>query len=198
MLVAKNFGGKTSSGHSKWICACDCGKEVIVQASNLKSGNSKSCGCVSNETHGMSSSGAYKSWQAMLARCYSPKHPKFKNYGGAGILVCEYIRTSPVNLVDLIGDRPAGKTLDRINNKFGYNCGKCADCLRLGLELNIKWSSPIEQNQNRKTVLNITANGETHCVAEWARITGLSEGALRHRLKGRNKTPLFQPSSRKK
>ena len=29
-----------------WRCKCDCGKEVIVQSSNLINGNTKSCGCL--------------------------------------------------------------------------------------------------------------------------------------------------------
>ena len=27
-----------------WLCRCDCGREVPVRGSNLRSGNSKSCG----------------------------------------------------------------------------------------------------------------------------------------------------------
>ena len=29
-----------------WICRCDCGKEVLVTGKDLKSGNTKSCGCL--------------------------------------------------------------------------------------------------------------------------------------------------------
>lgn len=29
----------------EWICLCDCGKETIVRGNNLRSGNTKSCGC---------------------------------------------------------------------------------------------------------------------------------------------------------
>ena len=39
--------------HIRWDCTCDCGtKHVIVTTSSLKSGNSKSCGCLQKEkTH---------------------------------------------------------------------------------------------------------------------------------------------------
>lgn len=35
--------------HAKWYCQCDCGKCVLVQSSELKSGNIKSCGCFAKE-----------------------------------------------------------------------------------------------------------------------------------------------------
>lgn len=39
------------SGKKKimWLCKCDCGKEIIVAGPNLKSGNTKSCGCFHKE-----------------------------------------------------------------------------------------------------------------------------------------------------
>jgi len=36
----------TKAGKAKWICRCDCGTEHAVSANNLKTGDSKSCGCV--------------------------------------------------------------------------------------------------------------------------------------------------------
>lgn len=36
------YSGKSGS---RWYCKCDCGKLIIVAACNLKSGNTKSCGC---------------------------------------------------------------------------------------------------------------------------------------------------------
>jgi len=35
---------ETVKGHAKWKCKCDCGNEVIVDAGNLRSGHSQSCG----------------------------------------------------------------------------------------------------------------------------------------------------------
>ena len=33
------------NGRAMWKCRCECGKEVIVMGKNLRSGNTKSCGC---------------------------------------------------------------------------------------------------------------------------------------------------------
>lgn len=34
---------------SMWLCVCDCGRKTTVLGHNLKSGNTKSCGCLSNK-----------------------------------------------------------------------------------------------------------------------------------------------------
>jgi hypothetical protein len=41
---------RTRKGKLRWRCQCDCGAETIVQANHLKSGASKSCGCLARET----------------------------------------------------------------------------------------------------------------------------------------------------
>lgn len=41
---AENIGKKTA-----WVCQCDCGNKIIVIGSNLKSGHTQSCGCISKE-----------------------------------------------------------------------------------------------------------------------------------------------------
>lgn len=55
-LTGKRFGKltalqkvKTQNNHVIWECRCDCGKVVRVFRSNLTSGKTKSCGCISKE-----------------------------------------------------------------------------------------------------------------------------------------------------
>jgi len=43
--------GKNKWGQSFWLCRCDCGKEKIVSSANLKSEETKSCGCLSLEAN---------------------------------------------------------------------------------------------------------------------------------------------------
>ena len=36
--------------HTRWLCSCDCGNETIVAGARLKYGDTKSCGCLRDET----------------------------------------------------------------------------------------------------------------------------------------------------
>lgn len=45
-LTALSIAGHSPDRHNTWLCRCDCGKEVVVRAGNLASGDTKSCGCV--------------------------------------------------------------------------------------------------------------------------------------------------------
>lgn len=37
------------AGHALWLCECECGQRVEVIATNLKKGNTRSCGCLAIE-----------------------------------------------------------------------------------------------------------------------------------------------------
>lgn len=55
-LVGRRFGkltvmerdGVNKHRQALWKCACSCGNEVTVSTSTLKSGNTKSCGCLTH------------------------------------------------------------------------------------------------------------------------------------------------------
>jgi hypothetical protein len=68
----------------------------------------------------------YERWCGMKQRCYNPKHPSYKNYGGRGITVCEAWRTSFLQFVADMGSPPgAGYEVDREKNHLGYNPDNC-------------------------------------------------------------------------
>ena len=46
---AESHTTKSGQIKTRWICLCDCGKEVTVSASNLRQGKTKSCGCYRSE-----------------------------------------------------------------------------------------------------------------------------------------------------
>lgn len=48
MLTVLHRSSKIGDKRVKWICQCECGNLVDVQANNLKSGHTTSCGCVNS------------------------------------------------------------------------------------------------------------------------------------------------------
>lgn len=48
LLAVDRIGSR--AGHALWLCRCDCGKSTSVIATNLKRGNTTSCGCLAAES----------------------------------------------------------------------------------------------------------------------------------------------------
>lgn len=122
----------------KWLCRCDCGNETSVPTYSLKSGVTKSCGCIHREqlaarntTHGETDSRLNKVWRGMKARCNDKGATGYRNYGGAGVSVCEewqrfeaFRDWAMENGYD--PNAPRGKcTLDRIDPFGNYEPSNC-------------------------------------------------------------------------
>lgn len=141
MLTVLNFAGRQKKV-SLWNCRCECGTESVVQASNLKTGHTTSCGCSivhdGNRTHGMSTSGTYRSWVAMKRRCDNANYHEWHLYGGRGIRVCDRWKDSFEAFVEDMGIRPDGCTLDRKNVELGYSKDNC------------RWATHAEQAKNKR------------------------------------------------
>ena len=164
-------------GRLFWPCRCACGTERLVYASSLRSGASKSCGCLSREvtgeratTHGESGDPQYVAWTQMKARCHRPSSEKFAIYGGRGITVCDRWRESYAAFLEDMGPRPEGHSIDRIDVNGNYEPGNC------------RWATPREQGANLRKSRNLTRDGKTLCMSEWSRVTGLPIGTIFMRL----------------
>lgn len=90
--------------------------------------------------HNLCGTPTYRSWQGMIQRCTNPNNPRWLDYGGRGIGVCEKWKNFS-NFLDDMGVRPVGKSLDRKDNSLGYYPENC------------RWSSPIEQ---QNTIIPLT------------------------------------------
>lgn len=177
-VVSESIG--VSGNRRRMLCLvrCDCGNELTIKKNALKTGNTKSCGCLQRElaserlkTHGRTESKTYESWCCMIARCTNKNRNDYSRYGGAGIKVCGRWLNSFENFLADMGDRPDGMTIDRKDNSKGYFPGNC------------RWSTVKEQSRNTKRNVMITHGERTMCVIDWATELGMSHKALRARLK---------------
>ena len=137
----------------RWICLCQCGAIKSVEACELKSGKTKSCGCLNRQNiraakkHGLAKTSTYRVWANMIARCSNPKRPDFSRYGGRGISVCDRWRDFS-NFVADMGERPESLTLDRIDNNGNYEPENC------------RWATMSQQRRNQRTRSEIRAAAE--------------------------------------
>ena len=131
-------------GRAVWQCKCVCGAKARVLGQDLRRGKTRSCGCLVGRpvTHGHSVggqlSGTYRSWRSMLTRCRDPKSNRYQYYGGRGISVCDRWKESFKNFLVDMGERPAGKSLDRLDNDGNYEPSNC------------RWATPSEQRLNSR------------------------------------------------
>lgn len=137
-------------GQAQWLCKCDCGNMTTVGSGALRSGLTRSCGCLHREmmlarntTHGLAprqgKPRAYSSWTNMMRRCTHENDPRWPEWGGRGITVCERWRDFANFLADM-GECPPGMSLDRYpDNNGNYEPGNC------------RWTTPHEQLVNSRS-----------------------------------------------
>ena len=157
-------------------CVCNCGTEKTVQLGSLKNGNTLSCGCLKKErltTHGQGGNGkqspAYRSWDAMIQRCTNQKDKRYQDYGGRGITVCPEWLDFEAFYRDM-GDRPAGTSIDKIDNNGNYEPDNC------------RWATGSEQQRNKRNNKFVQYQGKLILLAELADITGIANSTLRNRI----------------
>lgn len=166
----------SKNGRTRWLCVCNCGKNVVVYGKSLTSGNTKSCGCqkrdstirLNRETkrkHGETFSRLYKIWHSMKCRC---SQRIFKNHCGRGIRVCEEWANSyeSFRAWALSNGYSENLTIDRIDNNRNYEPSNC------------RWVTVKEQGRNRRTNRMILGKP----LVEWADITGLSRSTITNRI----------------
>lgn len=174
---------------TQWKCQCECGKILAVEAQSLSNGQTQSCGCYRREvtikretTHGLSGTAIYNLWNCIIRRCLNPSSHAFDRYGGRGITICERWLRFEDFYFDM-GNRPPGRSIDRIDNDGGYWCGKCDDCTGQNHPPNCRWATNKEQGNNRRKLRLLTYENETLTMTHWAERTGLSVLTIFKRLK---------------
>lgn len=123
------------------------------------------------EYHGLSRSSEYETWNRMKARCYNPKDPSYKYYGGRGITVCERWRNSFLAFLEDMGKRSGNLTLERKDNNGNYELDNC------------KWATWTEQQRNRTDNHFLEFNGRKMCITDWAKELRIKPQGLFNRLR---------------
>lgn len=140
----------TRKVNPKYRCKCDCGAVCLVSTQNLRSGKTKSCGCISSEKtaernrkHSGTFTPEYSVWCGIKNRCGNPNATSYEHYGGRGIKVCDRWLDSFDNFLSDLGKRPSKQhSIERINVDGDYEPSNC------------KWATAIEQANNKRIFSN--------------------------------------------
>lgn len=165
-LTVESFAGRGKDGRLIWHCTCECGKEISVRGKDLKTGNTRSCGCYQADrfkerhtTHGGTHTPLYVVWCAMKARCHRVTDKAYPRYGGRRIMVCQEWRDNFETFKSDMGKKPfSDSSIDRIDNDKGYSPDNC------------RWASPTVQRRNQRLSVKNTSgvNGVSPHGSKWA------------------------------
>ena len=168
ILAAECSNGhdRCGSSPSKWKCVCDCGNTIEVLGYNLKSGNTRSCGCLQKDwateqhkKHGETGTRLFTAWVHMKQRCNNPNDRAYKYYGARGITVCEQWANSFEDFRDwaMTNGYADNLTIDRIDVNGDYSPENC------------RWITIQEQQRNKRDNVRVSYNGQVKTVGEWAK-----------------------------
>lgn len=179
-MVGHTYGRWTiiglGAGKQKLIGRCECGLvRSTLYAPNLKSGKSRSCGCLAREEaskrsiHGRTGTKEYWVWKEMIYRCTSKWHKNYNLYGGRGISVCREWYDIEKFISDM-GPKPSVMhSLERVDNNKGYSKENCI------------WATKSEQSRNTRRTKIVNVGGEAMCAKDACEASGISYTTFRSR-----------------
>lgn len=186
LTVVEYTGKRDKHNYKIYKCKCDCNNIIYVNSNKLKSGNTKSCGCLKTEQltkHSKSHTRIYRIYYGMKQRCYNKKHRDFHLWGGRGIVVCDEWLNDFMAFYNWAMDNGYKENLsiDRIDNNKGYSPSNC------------RWATQKQQANNTRNTVYLTYNHKTQTLHQWANELGIKYACLysRYRRKWKTKEILF-------
>lgn len=185
-MVGKKYNRLTVSqkystdnrGEVLWKCICDCGNEIVALGGNIRSGGTKSCGCLNNErigdlrrSHNMAKSRIFRIWTGIRKRCNNCKDKSYKHYGGRGINICKRWNIFLNFYNDMKDGYKDNLTIERINVNGNYE------------PINCIWATAKQQARNKRNNVLITFNGKSLTKSEWSDISGTGRDTIAWRIK---------------
>lgn len=189
-LTITSHAGVDKRNRTLYNAVCDCGNIAICNATELRNGHKKSCGCLRSElsskrmtTHGATKGGKsskeFTTWCSIKQRCLDENTKSYHNYGGRGISICERWVNSFENFLFDMGKRPSSKhSIDRIDVNGNYEPSNC------------RWATSKEQGRNRRNNRIVNINGSDKSLVEASEIIGIKQGTLISRLNRGHQNPL--------
>lgn len=136
---------------------CFCGNEFKARIENIKSKNTKSCGChnlemirnrnINRSTHNLTNHRLYNTWHKMMKRCYDKNNKSYIDYGTRGITVCDRWHDVKNFIDDMYPTFIDGLSIDRIDNNKGYSKDNC------------RWVDRIIQARNKRIIQKNNTSG---------------------------------------
>lgn len=180
-LTFVSADGNDGRGNYFGRFTCDCGRRSRIRIGVVRSGRTKSCGCLAKEVsatlhrkhgegHGENVTPEYSVWSGMKARCLCSSGSGWLQYGARGIKVCDRWLSFEAFLADM-GRKPTpSHSIDRIDVDGDYEPGNC------------RWATPREQSHNRRNSKYVELNGDRLPLAIACERTGVPYSRALQRL----------------
>lgn len=107
----------------------------------------------------------------MIQRCHNPKSSSYARYGGRGIVVCDRWRSSVAAFLADMGERPAGMSIDRLDNDGPYSPDNC------------RWATPSQQARNTHRTRHFNVGKKVVSLPDAADMQGVTPVTLHMRLR---------------
>lgn len=173
-IAGKKYNKLTAleyQGNQNWLFNCDCGKQIIRRASDVKRGAIQSCSKICT-TGNPSKHPLYQTWDGIKKRCYQKNATGYKNYGKRGIKMCDRWKTSFWAFVEDMGDKPFKQcSIERLDNSKDYCKENCI------------WASSKEQAENRRNNIYIIYKDEIYTLYNLCKLLKLKHSTVYWRLK---------------